>query len=167
MHADQLLENHIAQVDQAICEGAVQMAQRLLAAGASVDDLRPLMQPFIRKLAQCRAEAVAKLRANANRLRVIEAQIERNEAQLERSTAVRLVRRLEQEVAQSPRRPARASTAVPGLSARAAHQARHGRAPCPRHQQRRQSMGSGQHAQPVPIPSPAPPPRPSEDRDWT
>ena len=84
MHADQLLENHIAQVDQAICEGAVQMAQRLLAAGASVDDLRPLMQPFIRKLAQWRAEAVAKLRANANRLRVIEAQIERNEAQLER-----------------------------------------------------------------------------------
>ena len=84
MNADQLLENHIAQVDQAICEGAVQMAQRLLAAGASVDDLRPLMQPFIRKLAQCRAEAVAKLRANANRLRVIEAQIERNEAQLER-----------------------------------------------------------------------------------
>ena len=56
----------------------------MLAAGASVDDLRPLMQPFIRKLAQCRAEAVAKLRANANRLRVIEAQIERNEAQLER-----------------------------------------------------------------------------------
>ena len=84
MNADQLLENHIAQVDQAICDGAVQMAQQLLAAGASVDDLRPLMQPFIRKLAQCRAEAVAKLRANANRLRVIEAQIERNEAQLER-----------------------------------------------------------------------------------
>ena len=58
MHADQLLENHIAHVDQAICEGAVQMAQRLLDAGASVDDLRPLMQPFIRKLAQWRAEAV-------------------------------------------------------------------------------------------------------------
>jgi hypothetical protein len=90
MHADQLLEHHIAQVDQAICVGAVQMAQRWLAAGASVDDLRPLMQPFIRKLAQCRAEAVAKLTANANRLRVIEAQIERNEgcvARLERLDA--------------------------------------------------------------------------------
>ena len=84
MHADQLLEHHIAQVDQAICEGAVRMAQRLPPPPSSVDDLRPLMQPFIRKLAQCRAEAVAKLRANANRLRVIEAQIERNEAQLER-----------------------------------------------------------------------------------
>ena len=84
MHADQLLEHHIAQVDQAICEGAVQMAQQLLDAGAGVDDLRPLMQPFIRKLAQWRAEAVAKLRANADRLRVIEAQIERNQAQLER-----------------------------------------------------------------------------------
>jgi hypothetical protein len=84
MHADQLLEHHIAQVDQAICEGAMQMAQRLLDAGASVDHLRPLMQPFIRKLAQLRAEAVAKLSANANRLRVIEAQIEPNEAQLER-----------------------------------------------------------------------------------
>ena len=33
MHADQLLEHHIAQVDQAICEGAVQMAQRC-SAGA-------------------------------------------------------------------------------------------------------------------------------------
>jgi hypothetical protein len=91
MHADQLLENHIAQVDQAICEGAVQMAQRLLAAGASVDDLRPLMQPFIRKLAQCRAEAVAKLTANANRLRVIEAKIEltrRSSERLESSATV-------------------------------------------------------------------------------
>ena len=84
MNADQLLEHHIAQVDQAICAGAVQMAQQLLDAGAGVDDLRPLMQPFIRKLAQWRAEAVAKLRANADRLRVIEAQIERNEALLER-----------------------------------------------------------------------------------
>jgi hypothetical protein len=65
MHADQLLEHHIAQVDQASCAGAVQ-------------------------LAQCRAEAVAKLTANANRLRVIEAQIERNEgcvARLERLDA--------------------------------------------------------------------------------
>jgi hypothetical protein len=84
MNADQLLEHHIAQVDQAICEGAVQMAQQLLDAGAGVDDLRPLMQPFIRKLAQWRAEAVAKLRANADRLRVIEAQLERHEALLER-----------------------------------------------------------------------------------
>jgi hypothetical protein len=84
MNADQLLENYMAQVDQAICEGAVQMAQQLLDAGAGVDDLRPLMQPFIRKLAQWRAEAVAKLRANADRLRVIEAQIERNQALLER-----------------------------------------------------------------------------------
>jgi hypothetical protein len=80
MNVDQLLEHHIAQIDQAICEGAVQMAQQLLYAGASVDDLRPLTQPFIRKLAQWRAEAVAKLRANANRLRVIEAQIERLES---------------------------------------------------------------------------------------
>jgi hypothetical protein len=84
MNADQLLEHHIAQVDQAICDGAVQMAQQLLDAGAGVDDLRPLMQPFIRKLAQWRAEAVAKLRANADRLRVIEAQIQRHQAQLER-----------------------------------------------------------------------------------
>ena len=49
------------------------------------------MQPFIRKLAQCRAEAVAKLTANANRLRVIEAQIElmrRSSERLESSATV-------------------------------------------------------------------------------
>jgi hypothetical protein len=84
MNADQLLKHCTEEIDKTICDIGVQMAQQLLDAGARVDDLRPLMQPFIRKLAQRRAEAVAKLRDSVDRLRVIEAQIERNEALLER-----------------------------------------------------------------------------------
>jgi hypothetical protein len=53
------------------------------ATSANFHQPRDTTQPFIRKLAQWRGEAVAKLRANAHCLRVIQAQIERNEALLE------------------------------------------------------------------------------------
>jgi hypothetical protein len=81
MNADQLLKRYTAEIDEVICDGAKQTAQQLLDAGADVDDLPRLMQPFVQWLAQMRARAVARLHANVARLRVVEAQIERLESQ--------------------------------------------------------------------------------------
>jgi hypothetical protein len=80
MNADQLLEHHTAQIDKTICGGAVQVAQRLLNAGADLDDLPRLMHPIIQQLARWRAGMVAMVKERTARMRVIEAQIERLES---------------------------------------------------------------------------------------
>jgi hypothetical protein len=76
MKADELLKHYTAEIDKIICDGAVQMAQQLLDAGTSVDDLPAFMRPVVQQLAERRAKAVAKLRANTDRMRIVEAQLE-------------------------------------------------------------------------------------------
>jgi len=87
MNADQLLERYTAEIDKTICEFAVAAAQRLLDAGAHVNNLPQLMRPTIQQLARWRATALAKLQDRAARMRVLEAQIELNNAEIERMQA--------------------------------------------------------------------------------
>jgi hypothetical protein len=86
-NADQLLEHCTEEIDKAICDFGVQMAQQLLDAGVRVDDLRPLMQPFIRKLAQRRADAIAEMHARVRPIRLIEARIALNQGLIARIEA--------------------------------------------------------------------------------
>jgi hypothetical protein len=77
---DELLREAEAKLDRMIVELAVEEGNRLLAAGATVDDLPCLMQPFVEVVRQWRADAIAEMHAQVRRIRLIEAQILVNEA---------------------------------------------------------------------------------------
>jgi hypothetical protein len=78
--ADDLLRDAEAQLDRAIVELAVEEANRLLAAGATADDLPRLMQPFVETVRQWRADTMAEVHARVRWIRLIEARITLNEA---------------------------------------------------------------------------------------
>jgi aspartate/methionine/tyrosine aminotransferase len=89
--ADQFLADCMRQIDDAICECAVTAAQHLLDAGAKPDDLPRLMRPIVRRLAERRAAAVAKLTQRTGTLHAIELSIAVHEALLERDTTEAVV----------------------------------------------------------------------------
>jgi hypothetical protein len=78
--ADDLLRDAEAQLDRTIVELAVEEGNRLLAAGATVDDLPGLMQPFVEAVRQWRADTMADAHARVRWIRLIEAGIALNEA---------------------------------------------------------------------------------------
>jgi hypothetical protein len=92
--ADDILREVEAKLDRTIVKLAVEEGNRLLAAGAAVDDLPRLMAPFVAAVRQSRAGAIAKVHAQASamaeearRIRLIEARIARNEALIARTEA--------------------------------------------------------------------------------
>jgi hypothetical protein len=85
--AADLLREAEEKFDQAIFELAIEEGNCLLAAGARVDDLPQLMQPFVEVVRQWRADAMAEMHAQARRIRLIEARIALNEALIARTEA--------------------------------------------------------------------------------
>ena len=65
----------------------VEEGNRLLAAGATVDDLPRLMQPFVEVVRQWRADAMAEMHAHVRRIRLIEARISLNQALIAQTEA--------------------------------------------------------------------------------
>jgi hypothetical protein len=84
---DELLREAEAKLDRMIVELAVEEGNRLLAAGATVDNLPCLMQPFVEVVRQWRADAIAEMHAQVRRIRLIEARITLNEALIARTEA--------------------------------------------------------------------------------
>jgi hypothetical protein len=82
---DEILREAEAKFDRTIVELAVEESNRLLAAGTTADDLPQLMQPFVQVVRQWRADAMARMDAQARRIRRIEAQILVNEALIRRN----------------------------------------------------------------------------------
>jgi hypothetical protein len=70
--ADDLLRDAEAEFDRAIVELAIEQGNRLLAAGATTDDLPRIMAPFVEVVRQWRADAMARMHAHAGRIRLIE-----------------------------------------------------------------------------------------------
>jgi hypothetical protein len=86
--ADELLRDAEAKFEQAIVELAIEEGNRLLAAGATTDDLQRLMAPFVEVVRQWRADAMAEMHAQVRRIRLIEARIALNQAMIARSEAL-------------------------------------------------------------------------------
>ena len=84
---DELLRQAEAKFDRTIIELAVEERNRILAAGATTDDLPRLMQPFIEVVRQWRADAMAEMHAQVRRIRLIEARIALNQALIARTEA--------------------------------------------------------------------------------
>jgi hypothetical protein len=84
---DELLREAATKFDRTIVELAIEEGHRLVAAGATVDDLPRLMQPFIKVVRQWRADAMAEMRDRVSRIRLIEARIALNEALIARTEA--------------------------------------------------------------------------------
>ena len=84
---DELLCEAEAKFDRTIVELAVEEGNRILAAGATADDLPRLMQPFIEVVRQWRADAMAEMHARVSRIRLIEARIALNDALIARTEA--------------------------------------------------------------------------------
>jgi hypothetical protein len=84
---DELLREAEAKFDRTIVELAVEEGNRLLAAGATADDLPRLMQPFIEVVRQWRADAMAEMHARARPIRLVEARIALKEALIARTKA--------------------------------------------------------------------------------
>jgi hypothetical protein len=85
--ADDLLRDAEAKFDRAIVEFAVEEGNRLLAAGATADDLPRIMAPFVEVVRQWRADAMAEMRAQVRRIRLIEARIALNQALIAQTEA--------------------------------------------------------------------------------
>jgi hypothetical protein len=85
--ADDLVLEAERQFDAEIVRLAMEEGNRLLAAGATADDLPQLMQPFVAVVRQWRADAMARMYAHARRIRLIEAQILVNQALIRRNEA--------------------------------------------------------------------------------
>jgi hypothetical protein len=85
--ADDLLREAETMLDRTIVELAVEEGNRLLAAGATADDLPQLMAPVLAAVRQWRAGAMAEVHAQARRIRLIEARIALNEALIARTEA--------------------------------------------------------------------------------
>jgi hypothetical protein len=83
----ELLREAEVKFDQTIIELAVEEGNRLLAAGATADDLPRQMQPFIEVVRQWRADAMAEMHAQVRRIRLIEARIAPNQALIARTEA--------------------------------------------------------------------------------
>jgi hypothetical protein len=83
--ADDLLRDAEARFDRTIVELAIEEGNRLLAAGATPDDLPRLMAPFVAAVRHWRAEAMARMHAHARRIRLIEARIALNETLIART----------------------------------------------------------------------------------
>jgi hypothetical protein len=85
--ADELLCFAARQFDAEIIGLAVAEGNRLLAAGATADDLPRLMAPLVAAVREWRADAMARMREHARRIRLIEAQIRLNEELIRRNEA--------------------------------------------------------------------------------
>jgi hypothetical protein len=85
--ADDLLLEAERQFDAEIARLAMEEGNRLLAAGATADDLPRLMRPFVAIVRQWRADAMARMQAHARRIRLVEARIALNEALIARTEA--------------------------------------------------------------------------------
>ena len=79
---DDLLLEAERQFDAEIASLAMEEGNRLLAGGASADDLPRLMAPFVDVVRQWRADAMARMQAHVRRIRLIEAQILVNKARI-------------------------------------------------------------------------------------
>ena len=84
---DELLREAEAKFDRTIIELAVEEGNRLLAAGATADDLPRLMAPFVEVVRQWRADAMAEMHAHVRRIRLVEARIGLNEELIRRNEA--------------------------------------------------------------------------------
>lgn len=84
---DEILREAETKFDRTIVELALKEGNRLLAAGATADDLPRLMQPFVEVVRQWRADAMARMHAHSRRIRLIEARISFHEALLARTEA--------------------------------------------------------------------------------
>ena len=85
--AADLLREAEAKFDQTIVELVVEEGNRMLAAGATADDLPRLMAPFVAAVRQWRADAMAEMHAHARRIRLIEARISLNQALIAQTEA--------------------------------------------------------------------------------
>jgi hypothetical protein len=84
---DELLRDAEAKFERTIIELAVEEGNRLLAAGATADNLPRLMQPFIKVVRHWRANAMAEMHAQVRRIRLIEARIALNEVLIAQTEA--------------------------------------------------------------------------------
>ena len=84
---DEILREAETKFDRTIVELALEEGNRLLAAGATADDLPRLMQPFVEVVRQWRADAMARMHAHSRRIRLIEARISLHEALVARNEA--------------------------------------------------------------------------------
>ena len=82
---DEILREAETKFDRTIVELALEEGNRLLAAGATADDLPRLMQPFVEVVRQWRADAIARIHAHSRRIRLIEARISLQEALVARN----------------------------------------------------------------------------------
>jgi hypothetical protein len=84
---DEILREAETKFDRTIVELVLKEGNRLLAAGATADDLPRLMQPFVEVVRQWRADAMARVHAHSRRIRLIEARISLHEALVARNEA--------------------------------------------------------------------------------
>jgi hypothetical protein len=84
---DELLRQAAGKFDQVIIELAIEAANRLVATGATVDDLPRLLQPFVQVVRQWRSDAMARMHMDARRVRLIEARIRLLEELIRRNEA--------------------------------------------------------------------------------
>ena len=93
---DELLRQAEAKFERTIIELAVEEGNRLLAAGATADDLPWLMQPFLEAVRQWRTDAITEMHVQVRRIRLIEARIALNEALIARTeTCIACLKRLD------------------------------------------------------------------------
>jgi hypothetical protein len=85
--ADDLLLEAERQFDAEIARLAMEEGNRLLAAGATADDLPRLMEQFVEVVRQWRADAMARMHAHARRIRLVEARMQVTEALIARNEA--------------------------------------------------------------------------------
>jgi hypothetical protein len=84
---DELLRQAEAKFERTIIELAVEEGNRLLATGATVDDLPRLLQPFVKVVRQWRSDATAEMHAHIRRIRLIEERISLNQALIAQTEA--------------------------------------------------------------------------------
>jgi hypothetical protein len=77
---DDLLLEAERQFDAEIASLAMEEGNRLLAGGASADDLPRLMAPFVDIVRQWRADAMARMQAHTRHIQLLEVRIAVNEA---------------------------------------------------------------------------------------
>jgi hypothetical protein len=84
---DELLSEAAGKFDQAIIELAIEEGNRLVAGGATIDDLPRIMAPFVEVVRQWRSDAMAEMHAHIRRIRLIEARISLNQALIAQTEA--------------------------------------------------------------------------------
>jgi hypothetical protein len=83
----ELLRKAEVKFDRTIVELAVEKGNRLLAAGATANDLPRLMARFVEVVRHWRADAMARMHAHARCIRLVEARIRLHEELIRQNEA--------------------------------------------------------------------------------